>query len=665
MPKRKWTHYFKGKPNYANDFRRALPSASERDKGAIKKVARAHDELRTHDTSHLLVSEEFRTTRGGTRVVEFYHPVRLVQYVLDHSASFAEHYGRIAINREEAPWRLLFGFDEQTPGSKINADNKRKNMCCVMNFLEVGSDCLEVDQSWFIPVVLRAGFCREVVGGWSAILRRILNRALLGPESFSNHGLLVRFIHEGRPWVKQIKAVLDTALTDGEGHQVALQWNGASSMKPTFDFANVFKKDAGMAGSTQGYMDITCSDWRALRRWQRLQWLELIDGVLAERERFARGEIRSYQLQAHIKSSGFCVTEQGLLADRGLREVVDFLAVFKYDFMHTAFQDGYMSNAMYLISSSVFRVKYRKPSDPTSLIAFLGELQFPMSRGDDRRLKALFSDKLITKQRKRRSIVANASCQLSLYRLIEFWAIEEASDCPALLEHCAVYSAACRVTDVFLGVKHRRTETARAKEALIGLVGEWQSLHKAKYGTRHFKPKFFWLWPITFDIASAEWLFDMFYVERQHKRVKRQAELVKNTTQFEGSVLQRVLDEQVTNLQKFDLLAMNYRLAESSTQSLCGGIPARLADSLVWKGVSIHVDDIVAFERLQLVGVVIACYQLLDKQLGVQVEIMRRHSRVRFEHTAEQKFWHAHEVRHMIAWRPRGDRMYDVVSGWM
>ena len=125
-------------------------------------------------------------------------------------------------------------------------------------------------------------------------------------------------------------------------------------MKPTFDFANVFKRDAGMAGSAQGYVDITCSDWRAMRRWERLRWLELIDGVLAARQRFARGEITSKQLQAHIKSSGFCVTEHGLLADRGLREVVDFLGVFKYDFMHTAFQDGYMSNAMHLISSSVW-----------------------------------------------------------------------------------------------------------------------------------------------------------------------------------------------------------------------------------------------------------------------------------------------------------------------
>ena len=216
--------------------------------------------------------------------------------MLDHSASFAEQSSGIARSREEAPWRLLFGFDEQTPGSRINADNKRKNMCCVMSFLEAGSDCLEADQRWCIPIVLRAGFCREVVGGWSAILRRILNLALLGPESPSNRGLSVRFIHEGRPCVTQVKAVLDTALTDGEGHQYALQWSGASSMKPTFDFANVVKRDAGMAGSAQGYVDITCSDWRALRRWQRLHWLELTEGVLAARQRFALGEITSKQL---------------------------------------------------------------------------------------------------------------------------------------------------------------------------------------------------------------------------------------------------------------------------------------------------------------------------------------------------------------------------------
>ena len=120
----------------------------------------------------------------------------------------------------------------------------------------------------------------------------------------------------------------------------------------------------------------------------------------------------------------------------------------------------------------------------------------------------------------------------------------------------------------------------------------------------------------------------------------------------------------MTSLQNFDVIAMNYCLAEKCTQSLCGGIPALMADSLVWKGVAIHVDDVVAFERVKLVGVVIACYKLEGGQLGVRVEVMRSRNRTRFEHTAVQQFWCVREVRPMIAWRPQGDRIYDVIIGW-
>ena len=52
------------------------------------------------------------------------------------------------------------------------------------------------------------------------------------------------------------------------------------------------------------------------------------------------------------------------------------------------------------------------------------------------------------------------------------------------------------------------------------------------------------MWAIAERIADEEWLFDMLYIERQHKRVKPHAELVKNVKQFERSVLMRVVDAQ-------------------------------------------------------------------------------------------------------------------------
>ena len=516
--KRKWRHYVHGEPDHDNGLRRILPTASGAVRRAIQAADQRHAELRVHDTSHLLVEETLHLKAGGTTTIEFYHPVKLMQYILDHAPELARHYIEIAtLLGDRRVWKLMLGFDEQTPGSKVNADNKRKNMVCVMNFVEVGHDCLEMDYSWFVPVVLRANFSRTVRGGWSAILRRLLLRLLTGVESIRNSGLLIHCVVHGQPRAVQIKAELDIILTDGEGLQYGLEWNGPSSLRPTFNLANVYM--LGSRLDSDGYVDISCSDWAQFRQWATAEVLAVIDGILAERDRFEHGVISATRLKEHIKSAGFCVTKDGLLADLVLREIFDFHYVFRYDFMHVAFQDGFMSNAMWLMCKSVFEVKYGRSNDATPLLRFLRELQFPRSRADCRRLHNVFSEKLMSKHVRRKCIVANASVQLSLYKILEYWAAEEATDCPALLEHCAVYAAACKIVDIYIEVKHRRQDTATAKRELVVLIGNWQNIHKMKYGVAHFKPKFVWLWCIAFNLG--QWWFDMFYVERQHKRVKR------------------------------------------------------------------------------------------------------------------------------------------------
>ena len=82
--KRKWGRYLRGEPNYDNDIRCILPTASCAVRKAIQAADQRHGELRTHDTSHLLVEETLHRS-GGTTTVQFYHPVKLMQYVLDHA----------------------------------------------------------------------------------------------------------------------------------------------------------------------------------------------------------------------------------------------------------------------------------------------------------------------------------------------------------------------------------------------------------------------------------------------------------------------------------------------------------------------------------------------------------------------------------------------------
>ncbi len=167
---------------------------------------------------------------------------------------------------------------------------------------------------------------------------------------------------------------------------------------------------------------------------------------------------------------------------------------------------------------------------------------------------------MVRKHKNHGAIVANASLQFTLYPILRDYACEQAADKPRLRTHVAVYVAACKVIDIIKLVKHRRLSTQEAKPLLLTAVGEWFRLHKVQYGTVYVKPKFFWMWAIAERIADDEWLFDMFYVERQHKRVKPHAEAVKNLRDFETSVLMRVLDAQLCSLHGDDLIASQYSL---------------------------------------------------------------------------------------------------------
>ena len=136
----------------------------------------------------------------------------------------------------------------------------------------------------------------------------------------------------------------------------------------------------------------------------------------------------------------------------------------------------------------------------------------------------------------KQAIVANASQQFTLYALIRDWAIHESMGVAAAQPHLDVYLAACEVIDLIRAVKHRQPSTADAKPQVLAAIGHWNVLHRALYKKRYVKPKHFWMWLVAVRLADAEWLFDMFYVERQHRRVRPQAELVRNTINWEPSV---------------------------------------------------------------------------------------------------------------------------------
>lgn len=622
----------------------ALASSSRRVRAAVAN----DDALAIADTSHLFVRAELPLKSGGTRTWTFYHPVKLVQYVLEVNTNLADMYFaklQESPSSNEKPWRIQLGCDEHVPGSKLNADNQRKNMVIVFNFIELGHDILEVDASWFVPVVVRETMYKDVKGGWSTLLRIFLRYLLLGPSSFTTGGVLVRCGVD----ITKLQASLQTCLTDGEGLMKCLEWNGHASLRPCFVHNNVFMKGSGMADPALGFVEITCPDPAQLRQYTADQWHANVDRVLEGRRQYTgavRGDITN--LQKLITAAGFKCTDHGLLADRELRLQCDFLKLWKYDWMHSVFQDGFMSNALWLVCSNIS--DGIGDSACESLVSHLRKFQFPISKASvGRQLYRAFAPLFLRRHRNKQAIVANASWQITLYPLVRDWALLEAEGKPELHEHVAVFLAACDIIDKVMLVKHRRMTTARAKPLLIAAATKWFDLHLVQYGTENVKPKSFWLRAIIDRFDDSEWLFDMFYIERQHQRVRPHAELVRNTTCFEESVLMRVLDAQLCILAS--PINLKPSLVGRQVQLSGGGF---MADACFCLGSSFHADDVVFSVGIRRCGVITACISSGGRCI-LRVEVMRHVRNTIWQPTSAEEFWLASDAYLAWAWRKHGD----------
>ena len=142
------------------------------------------------------------------------------------------------------PWSLIIGFDEFAPGSKPAVNNSRKCMVLSITFRELGQEAISGGQGWITPAVIRSTVLGDVRGGWSAALRIFLERAMFGENGFATTGcpLIVRGS------AVCIFARVANILSDGDGLRMALDWRGASSLKPCFRHHNVVKKVSRLFG---------------------------------------------------------------------------------------------------------------------------------------------------------------------------------------------------------------------------------------------------------------------------------------------------------------------------------------------------------------------------------------------------------------------------------
>ena len=121
--------------------------------------------------------------------------------------------------------------------------------------------------------------------------------------------------------------------------------------------------------------------WITYHEWTPAEFQRNVESVLEARRLWARREITKTTLGDVIKAAGFAPTDEGLLADPDLLMGGALLRRWNYDWMHCAFQAGFMSEAMWLAFKNIAILKFGSiGAGGDSMIGYLRQCQFPQCR---------------------------------------------------------------------------------------------------------------------------------------------------------------------------------------------------------------------------------------------------------------------------------------------
>ena len=511
---------------------------------------------------------------------------------------------------------------------------------------------------WFTPAVVRSMTMKDVVGGWSRMLRDYLVFQLTSPESgLETTGVALDL---GGGQQTMIFAKLHMLLSDGDGLRLALEWMGANCTKPCWRHLNVLRKGSQLAAADGEYVEITCCDPAKFRPWGEQDFREAIDLILEAQARRAGGRMTVAALENIERTFGFRPTADGLLASATLRSRVAFQDVVRYDWVHTFLQDGILTGEAWLLIRAAESIGVSSQADVS---VFLQEgWTVPLSRRKRGRcLWRIFDRYGSEANMKSDKLKCSASELLSLYILLRHFAETRLAGDARLSGKLQSFYLACKAVDTILCAKRGDTPLDQAGQLLKCCLRDYLAAHIREYGEEHVKPKAHWGFDVSDQLMQDTWVFDAFVIERLHLRVKCIAENVHNLTSFEASVLSGLLNSHSTRARD---LAPGCGLL-GRTAPLPGEPDILLSDHLEVGDRTFSVGDFVI--RAGDIGRAAACCtDGIDLFLLVDVWHKERnispHSSLWEHRGPDRHVWRAVDVRECLTWKHTPDGKVTIIQ---
>jgi hypothetical protein len=206
-----------------------------------------------------------------------------------------------------------------------------------VTMLQLGQRAIVHNDTWITIAVARTyGLIDQVAGGWSTMLRILVEDLFLGPLGISETGFPL-VLPDG---ATMIYANLGSILGDGDGLRLSYDWRGASSLKPCLLHYNVLRKNCDLLLYGEGFVDITCADRTAFRSWLDADVNKVVVLLRESHRRVAAGELTQAKYEEIAQACGLHWNPLGFLASDRLRTKFSLVGCLTFDWMHTLLQDG-------------------------------------------------------------------------------------------------------------------------------------------------------------------------------------------------------------------------------------------------------------------------------------------------------------------------------------
>ena len=531
---------------------------------------------------------------------------RLLQHVVENSPAWAREF-RLAWERQpcspDSPFHVLVYCDEATPGNVLRLDNKRKVFAVYCTVQEFRPEAVKHDCMWLPVACIRSSAAKSVKGGVAAAVRRLYRRWLL-EDNLGDAGVLLDLALPGSRYANVYFAA-GPLIADADAIRAVFSCKGASGKVPCILCKNVIN-DAAAAASSDYLVDLTCGDARLCDFATDADIWEKVDSLQDQQAALTKSSFEALQM-----AYGLTFNADSLLYDAELRAHLRPCSLIRYDAMHCVLSNGIAQHEMALLLDALraHSIGWEQ------LRAFAAsDLQFHRAGGGAPSLRDCFSVAREKAFKDNGSFKAGAAEMLMVLPVVLFFLETVVSTAGVREDQILSFKELWRTQQCIRRGKDGRCD---ANELASAIRDHAAAFGKA-YGPK-VKPKNHFLLHLPSQLNKDQVIYDAFVGERKHIQVKRAAEAVKKTTQFERTVLMRCLAQQMSTVSDPSFL-QDGLVAPQSFPDLAvarGYSQAHLSKRMYWHGTCISLGDCLLLR--DQVHIVKACGEF-DGQLHLAVE---------------------------------------------